>query len=94
MSFWSAWIVIIFIIFEIVQYRLRSISVTVAVENDKDRIEHELNHEHSTSITDANQIQAPEYDYFNTFKLILFILHFFVAISLVIPLVVLIWMQG
>jgi hypothetical protein len=91
MSLWSAWIVIIFIIFEIVQYRLRSISVTVAVKNDKDRIEDELNHEHSTSITDAKQIQAPEYDYFNKFKLILFLLHFFVVIILVIPLVVLIW---
>jgi hypothetical protein len=88
MSLWSAWVVIIFIIFEIVQYRLRSISVTVTVKNDKDGIEH------TTSITDAKQIQPPEYDYFNTLKLFLFLLHFFVAISLVIPLVVLIWMQG
>jgi len=93
MSLWSAWVVIIFIIFEIVQYRLRSMSFTVAVKNDKDKIEDELNHEHSTSITDAKQIQAPEYDYFNKFKLILFLLHFFVAICLVIPLVVLIWVQ-
>jgi hypothetical protein len=94
MSLWSAWIVIVFIIFEIAQYRLRSMSIKVAVKNDKDRIEHELNHEYSPSITDAKQIQESKYDYFNTFKLILFLVHFLIAISLVIPLVVLIWMQG
>jgi hypothetical protein len=94
MSLWAAWFVIVFIIFEIIQNRIRSVSATVAVKNDKDGIANELNHEHSPSNTDAKQIQPPESDYFNKFKLILFLFHFCLAICFVIILVVLIWMQG
>ena len=69
-------------------------SATIAVKNDKDGIKHEPNDEASPSITDAKPIQTAEDAYFNTFKLILFLLNALIAICLVIPLVVLIWMQA
>lgn len=94
MSLWTAWITIAFIIFEIVEYRRRSMSATIAVKNDKDGIKQEPTDEPSSSITDAKAIQTPGDAYFNTFKLILFLLNALIAICLVIPLVVLIWMQA
>ena len=93
MSLWTAWIVIVFIIFEIVESRRRSMSSKIGLKNDKDGVKNELNDEHSPPISDTKHVQAPEDIYFNTFKLIIFLLNALVAISFVIVLVVLIWMQ-
>ncbi|CAF1003716.1 unnamed protein product [Rotaria sp. Silwood1] len=94
MSLWSAWIVIIFIIFEVVEYLIRMKSSTVTANNAKAEIEHEMNNGHSASIIDGKQVEASDNSPFGTLKLILFILNFCFAISLVIPLVALIWLQG
>ncbi|CAF3364425.1 unnamed protein product [Rotaria socialis] len=86
MSLWSAWIVILFIVFEVVQYRFRLKSPTIGLEKSKDGSDHQSN--------DEQQDQTNGHGYLNKLKLILFLLNFCFAISLVIPLVVLIWMQG
>ncbi|CAF2110998.1 unnamed protein product [Rotaria magnacalcarata] len=94
MSLWSAWIVIIFIVFEVVEYRFRLKSSRIEIEKSKGRSDRQSNDEHSSSAMNEQQDQTNGHGYFNKLKIILFLLNFCFAISLVIPLVVLIWKQA
>lgn len=91
LSLWSAWVVIIVIIFEIIEYRSRRISIL----STDGRRRYEANGAgHRSSNDEMDGIDDTNTQSFNRMKLFLFGLHIFIAISLAISLIVLIWIQG
>jgi hypothetical protein len=93
LSLWTGWIVIIVIVLEIIEWRVRSKPSTTGtkIENDKD--DHELNDQYFHRVPGESKSVKPGPGNFNNIKLFLFILHFIVAVGLAIPLIVLIWQQ-
>lgn len=86
MSLWTAWIVIIFVVFEIIEYFIRS--------KTSPRTEHELNNEHAQPKQHETEASTDGHRRFNRIKQILYFLNLVFSIGLVIPLVILLWMQG
>ncbi|CAF1613130.1 unnamed protein product [Rotaria magnacalcarata] len=90
LSLWSAWIVIVVILFEIVEYRDRlnsKMGIYRVAQNElmdqTTSLRRKMDHNDGANIRSLNEV-----------KLFLFLLHIIVAISLTIPLVVIIWRQN
>jgi hypothetical protein len=90
LSLWSAWVVIIVIIFEIIEYRSRK---TFALSTDHRR-KYEATTPNSLETVEIDRIDDSNIQSFSKIKLFLFSLHIIIAIGLVIPLIVLIWLQS
>jgi hypothetical protein len=90
LSLWSAWVVIIVIIFEIIEYRCRKTS-SLSIDN---RRKYENTDTNPPENVETERIDNPNIQSYNTIKTILFCIHIIIAICLAIPLIVLIWMQG
>jgi len=89
LSLWSAWIVIIVIIFEIIEYHSRKSSI-LSIDN---RRKYEITDINSVDNVEIDRIDNPYIQSYNRIKTILFCIHILVAICLVIPLLVFIWIQ-
>ena len=91
LSVWTGWIVIIVTVFEIIQLRCRSNLLVKVNWVENVRHEHELhdNTMRQASITSGGE--DLELDKFSNLKLFLFLFNLFVAISLSVALIVLLW---
>lgn len=90
LSIWSAWIIIVVILFELIEYRTRlktKSEIYRAAQNQSidqnPRLKNETDMDNNTNDHDMNGM-----------KLVLFVLHIIIAISLVIPFIVIIWQQN
>ena len=90
LSIWSAWVVIIVVILEIVEYRSRKASALSTHEQKQFKTATP----NSLETDRMDRIDDPNTQSFSKIKLFLFSLHITVALCLVIPLIVLIWLQG
>lgn len=91
LSLWSAWVVIIVIIFETIEYRSRRISIL----STDSRRRYEASAAGNRSPNDEmDGIEDTNTQSFNRIKLFLFGLHIVIAVSLAIPLIVLVWIQS
>jgi hypothetical protein len=90
LSLWSAWVVIIVVVFEIIEYRSRK---TSALSTD-DRKQFQTTTPISIETNRMDRIDDASIQSFSKIKLFFFCLHIIIAICLVIPLIVLIWLQG
>jgi len=89
LSLWSAWVVIIVITFEIIEYRSRKTSALSTGSRKK----YESTTTNSSSNLEMDRIDDANMQSFTKIKLFLFSLHIIIAIGLVIPLITLIWLQ-
>ena len=94
LSIWTAWVVIIVIAFESINYKSRSASKLSSVPIGRREVEYELEASHSSP--HADEIVKEEYvesERLNRMKLVLLVIHIIVSIALATPLIVLIWLQ-
>jgi hypothetical protein len=91
LSLWSAWVVIIVIVFEIIEYRRRKTSALSTDTGGRYEISGTTN---SPTNVETDRIDDTNKQSYNTTKMILFCIHIIIAISLAIPVIVLIWMQN
>jgi len=89
LSIWSGWVVIIVIIFEFIEYRSRKTSILLTER----RYTYEASGRDRTQDSVLNKVDRVEKENYNTIKMILFIIHFIVALGLSISFIVLIWSQ-
>ncbi|UJR12011.1 hypothetical protein I4U23_016189 [Adineta vaga] len=91
MSIWTGWIVFIFGLFEIFKYLNERNSTSSSEQTYRTEREYELRPSNSIS---SNNTDNNQEDRFNQMKLILFGIHVVIVIALVIPFIVLIWLQN
>lgn len=95
LSLWTAWIVIVVVIFEALQYRGKALRKSSKKHREIPETALELsriNHQHNeTTIVEREELAG---DTINKAKLILLSVHAVVSIALAIALIVLIWKQG
>jgi len=94
LSLWTGWMVIIVIVFEIIQFRSQSKPSTIAPKIGNGQDKHELNGKTLNPVPSTSTSEKLAPGRLNNLKLFLFILHFIVAISLAIPLIVILWQQS
>ncbi|CAF3405760.1 unnamed protein product [Rotaria sp. Silwood1] len=93
LSLWAAWIVIIVIVLEIIKFRCQLMPSTIEIKNENGKHEHELSGEKVQRVPSASKTEQTEPGRFNNLKLFLFFSNLIVAISLAIPLIVIVWQQ-
>ena len=93
-SIWTAWIIIVIIICELLDYKSRRVSKSSTGQPHRKEADYELRHPTSFTHRDIGVTKENvKTDNFNRTKLILFGVHVVVVIALVIPFIVLIWKQ-
>lgn len=84
LSLWSAWVIFIVTIFEIIEYRYRKTNRTrnyeVANANPSENI-------------DVDSVQNSNLEIYNKIKKILFCTHIIIVICVTIPVIIIIWLQ-
>ena len=88
LSLWTAWVVIVVVLFEYLEYRSQKLRITSISQHQARAITHH-NHQHNGDITIKDE--DIESDTINTVKLILLCVNVVISIGLAIPLIVLIW---
>jgi hypothetical protein len=94
LSLWSAWVVVIVISFEIIEYQSRRTSILLTNNSRNNPTENAITDTNLPPHVEVYKTENPNLSRFNRMKLFLFCFHLIVAICLAIPLIVLIWLQG
>ena len=95
LSLWTAWVVIVVIAFECLQYQSRKRQQLSNNHCHTRANTHEMRGtDHQPNDVVMNKEEDLESDTINKAKLVLFGVHGIISIALVIPLIVLIWQQG
>ena len=97
LSLWTAWVVIVVILFEFLQHRSKRLRKTSINFPGPHEITDEVsgpNHQRNEDIASKDEEEDMENNTINNVKLILLGVHVVISIGLAIPLIILIWKQS